>query len=311
MSRLIIGSRAELIGALRRGARKAAADGTSAPVLALMLEPARALAEELFLDALFIVAQFPGGQVAEAAKCCYAYDVRQAAGLCRATWTEEAFWCGLVRVRSGRWRRTRLHAAARGDDAARVDWLLARGDVDVDAGNTNDTTALHFAVSNNRCEVVRSLLDAGADIDAVVGDAALHNKRYTPLHIAASIRQPSMLMMLLLRGAGMFEEALDGSTAAHIAAVRGAARPPLARAARPLTRRPPPQPPGRPRKSPRRRRPRRRSASSTPSRCSFTPARTFTPRTPPAARPLRSRPRRRARRSRCSACGGRGGAGGS
>jgi ATP-binding cassette subfamily B protein len=32
------------------------------------------------------VAQFPGGRVAEAEKCCYAFDVRACAGLCSATW---------------------------------------------------------------------------------------------------------------------------------------------------------------------------------------------------------------------------------
>ena len=81
MSRLVIGSRAELVAALRKQ--------RPTPERA---ERVRALLEELFLDALFLVAQFPGGQVAEAAKCCYALDVRMCAGLCRAAWAEEAFW---------------------------------------------------------------------------------------------------------------------------------------------------------------------------------------------------------------------------
>ena len=87
MSRLVIGSRAELVAALRKQ--------RPTPERA---ERIRALLQDMFLDALFLVAQFPGGQIAEAEKCCYAFDVRLCAGLCRATWAEEAFWSGLVRV---------------------------------------------------------------------------------------------------------------------------------------------------------------------------------------------------------------------
>ena len=93
MSRLIIGSRAALVAALRKQ--------RPSPERA---ERIRALREELFLDALFLVAQFPGGQVAEAEKCCYAYDVRMCAGLCRATWAEEAFGAGWCACRADRVR---------------------------------------------------------------------------------------------------------------------------------------------------------------------------------------------------------------
>jgi hypothetical protein len=117
MSRFIIGSRAALIAALR--AQWWPLWGRA--------ERIRALREELFLDALFLIAQFPGGQIAEAEKCCYAYDVRLCAGLCKATWAEEAFWSGLVRVRAGPHKVTQLMYAARHGDAARVAWLLARG----------------------------------------------------------------------------------------------------------------------------------------------------------------------------------------
>ena len=61
-------------------------------------EDARAR-EELLLDALFIVAQDPGGRAAAAAAhFCYAFDVRLCAGLCAATWAEEALWSGDVLV---------------------------------------------------------------------------------------------------------------------------------------------------------------------------------------------------------------------
>jgi hypothetical protein len=106
------------VAALRRvldarellGATAALEAGELAARRAPLAERRCAVAEELFLDALFHVAQFPGGQIAEADKCCYAYDVRLCAGLCSATWAEGgrrrrfgAGWCACTRGRrSGR-----------------------------------------------------------------------------------------------------------------------------------------------------------------------------------------------------------------
>ena len=113
VSRLVIGSRAELVGALRAQLRAIGPapchEGDCRCVAAALEERIRALLQDMFLDALFLVAQFPGGQIAEADKCCYAFDVRRCAGLCRAAWVEEAFWSGLARVsHPGRQKRTRL-----------------------------------------------------------------------------------------------------------------------------------------------------------------------------------------------------------
>ena len=122
MSRFINGSRAALAAALRK--QWWPSWGRA--------ERIRALREELFLDALFLVAQFPGGQIAEAGQCCYAYDVRLCAGLCRATWAEEAFWSGMVRVRHGPRRLTRLTPRTRPSRTATRagpcdTWRAARG----------------------------------------------------------------------------------------------------------------------------------------------------------------------------------------
>jgi hypothetical protein len=148
---------------------------------AALAERRRALAEGLFLDALFIVAQFPGGQVAEAEKCAYAFDVRACAGLCRATWAEEAFWSGLVRVaHPGPRKLTRLmYAVARGD-AARTAWLLARG-APREARDVHGWTALHFASWKGHVDAVRALLAAGANIEAA-------SKGVTPPRAAACER---------------------------------------------------------------------------------------------------------------------------
>ena len=200
MSRLVIGSRAELIAALRaqeaplaaaEAAARAAAAAEEAALRAAfqarvaalrraldadvalfsaqrapLAERRRALAAELFLDALFLVAQFPGGQIAEADKCCYAHDVRLCAGLCRATWAEEAFWSGLVRVRAGRRKRTRLMYAAAHGDAARVSWLLARGAPREAKDLVHSFTALHWASWKGHVDAVRALLAAGANVEA-------------------------------------------------------------------------------------------------------------------------------------------------
>ena len=192
MSRLIIGSRAELVAALRKQ--------RPTPERA---ERIRTLLQDMILDALFLVAQFPGGHIAEAEKCCYAYDVRLCAGLCRATWAEEAFWSGLVRVsHPGPEKRTRLMYAARHGDAARVSWLLARG-APREAKDVNNWTALHCASWKDHADAVRALLAAGAYIEAA------SNSGRTPLSIAAQLGHTDTVRELLAAGAN-FEAVASG-----------------------------------------------------------------------------------------------------
>ena len=194
MSRLVIGSRAALIAALRN--QVAERGGAGAGAAAARAEEAHALAEELFLDALFIVAQFPGGQIAEAAKCCYAFDVRRCAGLCRAAWAEEAFWSGLVRVRAGPKKRTRLMYAASEGDAARVAWLLARG-APMEAEDVVGKTALHHASWKGHASTVHALLAAGANINTT-GYA-----NTTPLWNAAYLGHTDAMRTLIAAGANV------------------------------------------------------------------------------------------------------------
>jgi hypothetical protein len=203
MSRLVIGSRTALIAALRAQ--------RPSPARA---ERARTLLEELFLDALFLVAQFPGGQIAEAVKCCYAYDVRLCAGLCRATWAEEAFWSGLVRVRAGRWKRTRLMYAAAHGDAARVSWLLARS-APVDAKDYRDQTALYWASWKGDADAVRALLAAGANVDAA------DNNGITTLWLAAAGGHTDVVRTLLAAGANVESAHNVGTRPLHVASMCG------------------------------------------------------------------------------------------
>jgi ankyrin repeat protein len=222
MSRFIIGSRAELIAALRAQAR--AMDVGGGPTQRArkqrserrgrLYASARALAEELFLDALFLVAQFPGGQIAEAEKCCYAYDVRECAGLCTATWAEEAFWSGLVRVRAGPKKRTRLMYAAAHGDTARVSWLLARG-APREAKNVDGLTALHYALCWGQSDAVRTLLAAGANVHAAMNDGG------TPLYAAAAKGRTDSMRALLAAGANVDAAQNEGATPLYIAAQEG------------------------------------------------------------------------------------------
>jgi hypothetical protein len=214
MSRFIIGSRAELIAALRKqvAERGGAAAGAAAAALA---EEARALGEELFLDAVFLVAQFPGGQIAEAAKCCYAHDVRACAGLCRATWAEEAFWSGLVRVsHPGPTKRTRLMYTAAHGDAARVSWLLARG-APREAKDASGNTALFWASWKGHVDAVRALLAAGAYVDAEDTDGR------TALWIAAAFGHTEGMRALLAAGANIESALYHGIRPLHIASDKG------------------------------------------------------------------------------------------
>ena len=70
-----------------------------------------------------------------------------------------------------------IAAAGRGDLAG-VEEELARDRALARAGNETGDTALHHAAKNGHLRVVRALLDAGADVDAVRGDG------YRPVHCA-------------------------------------------------------------------------------------------------------------------------------
>jgi ankyrin repeat protein len=70
-----------------------------------------------------------------------------------------------------------IAAAARGD-VATVEAELARGPGLARAGNETGDTALHHAAKNGRLTIVRTLLSAGANADALRGDG------YRPVHCA-------------------------------------------------------------------------------------------------------------------------------
>ena len=105
-------------------------------------------------------------------------------------------------------------AAMRQDtDAVRA--LLASG-ADVNAAQGDGMTGLHWAARLGATEIVRLLLDAGADrgMTTRLGD-------HTPLHVASRAGQPSTVSVLLDAGADPNARTTTGATPLHFAATAG------------------------------------------------------------------------------------------
>jgi ankyrin repeat protein len=110
--------------------------------------------------------------------------------------------------------------AARAGDVRRVTALLRpRGaEREVDAVDAGGRTALHHASASGRVEVVRLLLDKGADKDAEDG------VYWRPLHYASDEGHAGVVRLLLQRGAATDadEEAEDkGEQPLHLACAHG------------------------------------------------------------------------------------------
>jgi ankyrin repeat protein len=99
-------------------------------------------------------------------------------------------------------------------DAARVRQLLASDPSLANALADDGFRPVHLAAYFGHPEVVRLLLDSGADRNAIAGNAS----RVTPLHSAASSRQLAIMTMLLQAGADANARQSGGWTALHSAA---------------------------------------------------------------------------------------------
>ena len=73
--------------------------------------------------------------------------------------------------------------------------VLLEGGADVEASVFNNNTALHFAAFNGCVDVCRLLLDWGANVDS------LRHRKYTPLLEAARGGHLSVVKLLVERGA--------------------------------------------------------------------------------------------------------------
>ena len=106
--------------------------------------------------------------------------------------------------------------AAMHGDLEVVRELLEEG-ADVNLAQGDGMTALHWAAETGDVKMVGILLDAGADLEGVtrIGD-------YTPLHVASEAGHGEVVRALLEAGADVeARRALAGTTALHLAAAAG------------------------------------------------------------------------------------------
>jgi len=97
-----------------------------------------------------------------------------------------------------------------------VEFLLKNGaDVSLSARNAQKVTALHGAVARRDLEIVKMLLEAGADPNA------RQERGFVPLHDAALNGSEPLVELLLEHGARADAKADDGKTPADMAAERG------------------------------------------------------------------------------------------
>ncbi|KAJ9129528.1 hypothetical protein P3X46_033792 [Hevea brasiliensis] len=100
----------------------------------------------------------------------------------------------------------RIHRALDWDDIELVKLLLWDSNVTLD-----DANSLHYAVAYCDSKIVRELLRLGyADVNH------RNSQGYTPLHIAAMRREPSIIVSLLIKGASASDLTFDGRSALSI-----------------------------------------------------------------------------------------------
>ncbi|MBI2421205.1 MAG: ankyrin repeat domain-containing protein [Candidatus Hydrogenedentes bacterium] len=106
------------------------------------------------------------------------------------------------------------------DDVARNDIERVRAKIAADpaaVGDTNDIgkTALHYAVSYKRMEIMDLLVASGADVNAQ------DRTGMTPLHVAAMLGRKDEAAWLLVHGADVHRRDVFGDTPMLTAAVFG------------------------------------------------------------------------------------------
>ncbi len=135
----------------------------------------------------------------------YGHEARRLPFLCTSLARDDELLVATRMAVYGGLGRTRLMYAARAGDVRRVAALLRpRGAEDeVDATGAEYMSALHHACAADRAEVVRLLLDRGADKDADDGGYWL------PLHYASAMGHAGVVALLVGRGAATDDDEDD------------------------------------------------------------------------------------------------------
>lgn len=108
--------------------------------------------------------------------------------------------------------QTALVVALRAESFKVIELMLRQASLQVDATNAASETALMLAALKGQSDWVKRLLDRGA---------AIHREGWTPLHYAATGSEPSIVTLLLDRGALVNVRSPNGSTPLMMAARYG------------------------------------------------------------------------------------------
>jgi hypothetical protein len=122
----------------------------------------------------------------------------------------------MMNVKLGREGKTQLHHCAINGFTTSVKRLLSIRNINVNVkDDVSGSTPLHDAAENGHIEIVRLLLQNGAEVNAK------SNYGYTPLHCAASHGHIDILHLLVENGADLEAQGNYGERALHWAVLNG------------------------------------------------------------------------------------------
>jgi ankyrin repeat protein len=120
----------------------------------------------------------------------------------------------IINWRDGDFRETLIHYAVRAEHLDVVKVLVERG-ADINMGDNDELTPLHKSAYRGLTEISEYLISKGANISAE------DRRGVTPLHLAAARGHNKVMELLLAKGAEINTADKDGETPLHRAAKNG------------------------------------------------------------------------------------------